>query len=156
SYLRDAKLSYFSGNKIKGALCLPDTVAMIGSYALYKCKDLTNVTIQDSVTSIREAAFTYCSNLTSIKVRINEPLNIKPNVFDGVDKANCTLYVPKGSLSGYSSAEVWKDFVNIVEFDEYDPDAKKYDVNGDGVVDVADITALAKYILTNAKEEIEE
>ena len=33
--------------------------------------------------------------------------------FAGVDKNECTLYVPQESLDAYKSAAVWKDFFNI-------------------------------------------
>ncbi|MDO5446746.1 MAG: leucine-rich repeat protein, partial [Prevotellaceae bacterium] len=112
---------------------------------------LISIDIPNSITSIGASAFAWCKGLTSIKIWVNEPLSIGKYVFDVVDKAKCALYVPKGSLAAYSLAEGWKDFKSIVEFGEDEPDEKKYDVNGDGVVDVADITELAKYILIKAK-----
>lgn len=37
------------------------------------------------------------------------------DVFSGVNKTVCTLYVPKGSKSFYKVANQWKDFQNIIE-----------------------------------------
>ena len=55
----------------------------------------------------------------------------------------------------YMVAPVWINFKNIQEIDAPDPTPSiRGDVNGDGVVDVADITEVAKIILTGkAKEE---
>jgi hypothetical protein len=34
-------------------------------------------------------------------------------IFSGIDKKNCVLRVPKGSLAAYRTARVWKKFKNI-------------------------------------------
>ena len=39
------------------------------------------------------------------------------NRFPGIDTENCFLYVPFGSMSEYMTADGWKDFKNIVEYD---------------------------------------
>ena len=62
------------------------------------------------------------------------------NVFNGVDKNKCTLYVPQGTYQDYWLADVWGDFENIVEYDvtgidkvTTSTDAKeisRYSVNG--------------------------
>lgn len=38
----------------------------IGSYAFYKCYDLTELAIPDSVTEIRDSAFAYCNGITKL------------------------------------------------------------------------------------------
>lgn len=45
---------------------IPDSVTSIGNAAFGGCKNLTSVTIPDSVTSIGDYAFNYCTSLTSI------------------------------------------------------------------------------------------
>lgn len=62
-----------------------------------------------------------------------------------------TLYVPAGLKEAYSLAEGWENFTNIVEVD-FEEDAGGdeplfADVNGDGVVDVADVTAVVSVIM---------
>ena len=41
-------------------------------------------------------------------------------VFDGVNKTNCELIVPEGSVAAYTQAEVWNEFSNIRGFSGVD------------------------------------
>ena len=81
----------------------------------FLCTGLTSVTIPNSVTSIGNYAFQNCTGLTDIYCHIEEPLTINSNVFTNVPKTTCTLHVPIGSKEKYEVADVWKDFLNIVE-----------------------------------------
>ena len=47
---------------------MPNSITSIGNYAFYYCSSLTSITIPNSVTSIGEDAFYYCSSLTSITI----------------------------------------------------------------------------------------
>ena len=85
---------------------------------IYKCIGLTSITIPSCVISIGNYAFYGCESLTSIYVKASTPAKIEENY--GICSLGCenaTLYVPKGSLAAYKSADGWKKFENIVEFD---------------------------------------
>ncbi len=47
---------------------IPDSVTSIGDTAFYYCSNLTGVTIPDSVTSIGDFAFYHCNNLTGVTI----------------------------------------------------------------------------------------
>ena len=79
------------------------------------CSSLTSVTIGNSVTSIGQSAFYNCGGLTDIYCHIEEPLTIGGHVFSDVPTNTCTLHVPIGSKVKYQAADVWKEFLNIVE-----------------------------------------
>ena len=61
---------------------IPNSVTSIGNYAFYGCSGLTSVTIPNSVTSIGEYAFKGCSGLTSVTIP-NSVTNIGSCAFDG-------------------------------------------------------------------------
>jgi hypothetical protein len=59
-------VSYPAGKS--GRYTIPDTVTSIGDLSFYYCTKLTGITIPASVTSINYEVFGYCSGLTSITI----------------------------------------------------------------------------------------
>ncbi len=100
-----------------GSFIIPETVTSIGQEAFYFCSNITSVIIPSSVKQIQRLAFGLCKNLSSISVRGLVPavLYSADDPFWLVDKSTCTLYVPYGTSSLYKAANQWKDFTNIVE-----------------------------------------
>ena len=121
---------------------------VIGDFAFSGCKGLTSITIPNSVTSIGDEAFYYCSGLTSITSLIpaEDLFPIDSYVFSGIDKTNCTLYVPYGAKETYAATEGWKEFANIVEME---PESQPGDINKDGEVNVGDFAALVNIIFNS-------
>ena len=58
---------YLNGKEITN-LVIPNSVTSIGSYAFYGCDGLTSITIPNSVTSIGGYAFRGCTSLTSVTI----------------------------------------------------------------------------------------
>jgi hypothetical protein len=102
---------------------IPSGVASIGRNLFAYCDKLTSITIPSSVTSIGSWAFMGCSGLTSIYSYTKSliDLNYSSDVFSGVNKKSCTLYVPYGSKAAYQAANQWKDFENIIEVQNQAP-----------------------------------
>ena len=115
-------------NEYTGSVVIPESVTYngttysvtsIGHYAFRDCSGLTDVLIGNSVTSIGSGAFASCFGLNSIKSFIPAENLFAPgsNAFNGVDKNNCTLYVPTGAKETYASTNGWNEFNNIQEFE---------------------------------------
>ena len=79
-------LSYAHHLYIKGKevtdLVVPSSVTSIGSYAFYGCSGLTSVTIPSSVTSIGSSAFSNCSGWTSVSIP-SSVMSIGSDAFSG-------------------------------------------------------------------------
>lgn len=97
---------------------IPEGVTTIGDYAFGDCSSLTSITLPESLTSIGWRAFYGCSSLQAIHSRAIIPPTCGTYCFYKVDQTTCVLYVPKGTLEAYKSADEWKDFLRIVE-EEY-------------------------------------
>ena len=99
-------------------LTLPNSVTSIGNCAFGGCSGLTELTLPNSITSIGDYAFAYCSDLSKITSLAEIPPMCGFKVFNGVNKTNCELIVPEGSVAAYMRAEDWNEFSNIRGFSE--------------------------------------
>jgi hypothetical protein len=137
-----------------GSFLIPSTVSSIGSSAFYECEGLSEVVIPSSVITIGNSAFVYCSGLTSIHVYSSVPVDLisSTNVFYGVNKANCKLYVPYKTKVRYVSADQWKDFTNIVEDVEgFSIDKTEVNYAAEGGKDTINIQANADWSATSSQ-----
>ena len=106
----DRAFAYCSGLT---ELTLPNSVTSIGNCAFGGCSGLTELTLSNSLTSIGKYAFKGCIGLEKITSLAEIPPMCGRGVFDGVNKTNCELIVPEGSVAAYKQAEVWNEFSNI-------------------------------------------
>lgn len=110
------KKSAFKWCPVLNKITLPNSLLTIETGAFQGCVALKEITIPENVTSIGKSAFFNCPKLTSIEVLIKNPLTIDISVFGGSDaapglnKANCKIYVPIGSIEEYKKTAVWSDF----------------------------------------------
>ena len=73
------------------SFAIPDSVTTIGDYAFKYCSSLTSVTIGDSVTTIGKGAFDECYNLTSITIP-DSVTTIGEFAFYGCDSLTSVYY----------------------------------------------------------------
>ena len=108
-------------------------VTEIAPEAFMDNKDLVEVTIPGTVTTIGADAFAGCGNLRAIYLMSTTPIALSQaavrgvirradgttvSQFDGVDYETCVLYVPYGCGEAYRNAEGWKLFKHIVEMED--------------------------------------
>ena len=68
---------------------IPNSITSIGNSAFYYCSELTELILPDSVTSIGNGAFGGCSGLVKITSLAEIPPVCGSGAFDGVNKTNC-------------------------------------------------------------------
>ena len=130
--------------KIKSITLPSINLSKIGDYAFDTCVGLTTLTIPKGVKSIGTHAFAYTSATTIYpKMTAPQTLTYGEYIFDG-SYNSCKLIVPKGTLNSYKTTLPWSLFYNIME-----EGGVPGDVNGDGHVTSADVTALYNWLLNN-------
>lgn len=98
------------------SLVLPDVLQRIEKGAFGNCTGLTTISLPAGL-EYMYGAFHGCTGLTSVYANMPTPLQDAYS-FEGVDKSDCILYVPEGSLAAYRQMEnTWGLFLHIVEFD---------------------------------------
>ena len=150
--------STFSGCSALTEIILPNSVRLIGENAFSGCSALEKVTFGSSVRIIAGRAFSGCKALTEMTLLATVPPTVSENTFDGVSRT-IPVYVPKGSLETYRTANVWKEFLLkeppfVVDYLKYcviDPEALTAEVIG--YVDVPTGTLSIPATVTHDEKE---
>ena len=127
----------FNGCSLLNDVVIPASVTSIGTYAFAFCTSikhfefpkgiktlatsvlegstaLEEVLIPSTVTNINQDAFYNCSKLMAIRNYAITPQSIPARALYNVNKSTCILYVPMDYINLYQTADVWKEFYNIV------------------------------------------
>ena len=99
------------------AVTLPESIERIYYRAFMNCQKLTTIILPEYLGSLGDNAFTGCTGLRTLRVLSPDPstISLGSNVFSGVTLKNVTLEVPAGSKELYEQAGVWKNFGTIRE-----------------------------------------
>ncbi|MBO4722609.1 MAG: leucine-rich repeat protein [Muribaculaceae bacterium] len=117
-------------------------------HAFDLCQNVTQFRLPKNIKSIGVRAMyqAYQSSgpkLESVTCYAPTPLSLNEgSVWNATYQPQQTLYVPKASINAYKAAAQWKNFGTIKAIMDGD-------VNGDGVVTAADVTALYDFMLNN-------
>ena len=132
------------------SITLPKTLTYIKGCAFWGCTSLESVVIPDGVSTIEEYAFTECYNLKSVTIP-KSVTSIGDRLFFLLN-SDITIYGYEGSyaqsyVNSYTDSNKLK-FVAI--------DGKKVltgDANGDGVVNVSDVTSMQLHIAGSKNDD---
>ena len=133
-----------------GALCaveIPNSVISIGNMAFQGCTSLTDITIGSGVTNIGAKAFNYCNSIQNVTC-----MGSVPPLMDNSDcftsyGYEATLKVPHSSIEDYQSSNYWYKFAVLEGFGGVEPG----DVDGDGNINISDVTALIDLLLSGGE-----
>lgn len=130
-----------AGNGLLNEVSLGDlAVDTIGAYALYNLNRVAQLTLPGTVQYIGTRAMAGMTGLERITTRATQVPDLGEDVWQGVDQGAVTLLTPYNSMAYYRDADQWREFM-------IQSSVMPGDVNGDGVVDIADQNAVLNYIL---------
>ena len=142
---------------------VPKGVTEIDIYAFSGCTALQQVTLPSTLTSLGGAAFHNDAALTTIKTKAKTPpvcgtvveRTITLTPFDQAHFTSSMLSVPTGYKTAYKAANIWKLFSTIREDDSLvEPEYTLGDVNGDGTVNITDVTTLISCVMSENTSNI--
>ncbi len=98
-------------------ITLPYGTKSIDEYAFYYCVNMTTLELPSSVTYIGGGCFADCQKLEKLYCAATTPPTIgerhSSELFSSTAEG-FTIYVPRGSLSSYQSAYVWRNYKDII------------------------------------------
>jgi len=94
-----------------------DGVTTFGDWAFSGCSSLKSLSFGTQLKTIGKEAFSDCTSVTKIVSKAQTPPTCSTQALDDINKWNCTLSVPAGTMSAYQAADQWKDFFFISEGD---------------------------------------
>lgn len=135
---------FLNGEEVKD-LVIPDSVTSIGRATFYKCSGLTNVTFHKNITEIKYQSFDYCDSLETVTcLGTVPPVTTSNECFSTTTYNRAKLLVPRQSIETYQTTNYWNKFVNIEGYGSAGPG----DVDGDGMLNIDDVTALIDILLS--------
>lgn len=158
--LKEVKTSAFRECNALQQMEYPRGVTHIYNSAMDNCNSMTSVTLPSTLTYLGANVFAHCTSLNEIYVKAVTPPTcdtyewydydwdeeVTDYTFTYAQFNNAYVYVPLQSYNDYTTADTWKKFRYIYGV-EYPAEILLGDVDSDGKVGIADVTALIDYIL---------
>lgn len=114
-------MAFYQCKKLQGSLIIPDNVREIGSSAFEGCSNICgSLIIGESVIMIGSDAFRNIGEVNAIIVKSPTPPD-RGDMFPEELYKKAKLFVPEGTISEYSTARIWKDFLDIEELNYTPP-----------------------------------
>ncbi len=108
--------TFGSCNYLQDTLTIPSTVKQICEHAFSGCEMLEAVILPKGLEEIKENAFQGCRSLYYVQSLNSEPPPIDGSTFNDVEKNECALVVPDGSVEAYRNADGWGEFKRISSY----------------------------------------
>lgn len=128
---------------------LKKDVATIGNYAFYNVSaDIDTMRLPETIVYLGDYAMAGMTGMQVLKTDATEVPELGNNVWAGVNQPAVPLIAPDSeSTELYKAADQWMYF-----FFQGDDNFLLGDVNDDGIVNIADVTALIDYLLGSGND----
>lgn len=104
---------------LQDTLYIPSSVIQIQHDAFNECEKLEAVILPKNLQEIKDGAFNGCRSLYYVQCLNPEPPTLDGSAFNGVEKNECALVVPEGSVDAYRNADGWKEFKRISAYQNF-------------------------------------
>ena len=98
-------------------LTIPNTIEVIGDYAISGCMNLTTIHLPETISSIGSKGIRDCSDLRDIYCYAVNPPAASSDMFVDLP-TDLKIHVPLSSLAAYKSADGWKNFADKIVSDD--------------------------------------
>ncbi|RXI24102.1 MAG: hypothetical protein C7K11_02445 [Candidatus Amulumruptor caecigallinarius] len=130
--------SAFSSSGLESVV-IPDNIKRISYGVFHNCVNLKEIVLGKSLECINTRALSGCTSLVSITSLNLDVPTCQTYVFENVNKFQCKVYVPEGSVDAYRAAEGWKEFLFIEPISESGVDEMGADADGVTAVEYYDL-----------------
>ena len=146
THVRNLFISCPALKRVKiGSKNAPSGITLLDNCAIADCKNIEYLELGSGIDSLRNSALIELVNLkvlicwATVPPRCNDYWDAfsRPTP----DQMDAVVYVPKESVEAYREANEWKKFKTIVAIEDVG------DVDGNGDIDVADVTELVDQVL---------
>ena len=106
--------SAFKNDRLLGEIQLREGMTELADYMFSGCCMLTELIIPKTVTSVAKYAFENCKGMKRYYfLSVSPPKLSSMMAFNGIP-ADCKIYVPKGTLDAYQTADYWSNFASYM------------------------------------------
>ena len=104
-------------------IIISNSVTLIDEFAFSYCRSIESIIIPESITILGDRSFNGCDNLKSFTCLASNPPIINNTTIDTKDEKEIifsdgwkgTIYVPANSLNQYKTADVWKQYADLIQ-----------------------------------------
>jgi len=107
-------------------ITFPEGLQILNSSVCFGCVKLESVILPSTLKTIKQDPFTICESLKQVICYASTIPEISKDlfdkqyaIFDGVNLANATLYVPSLSIDDYKISSPWSNFGTILPIENY-------------------------------------
>ncbi len=122
----------FWGDTVLTSIVVPEGIKVLEENTFSACYRLEDVTLPSTLTSLGDKCFNWDYRIKTLTCYSVTPPALGADVFEGIQCASVTLYVPEQSITTYKSTPVWQDFsIQPIKTNGID-DLQVTEANGNG------------------------